>query len=161
MEKFNYYMDSEAVVHDKTCGCSKNEGLTGITKITYSHTLHKRCRAFIYIRMMAGSKNTEKYFHWFKQYSIDSKDLRSLALDSNATCYLRGNRLFIDTKNDRWIIETNTCEDSQKARLYHCNYKRDGEVKTFNSSAYHEQFSYDKHISALMHDIATHCVNVK
>lgn len=168
MEEFNFYMDNKGIIHDKTCGCAKNTDdtdtsdtseLLGISKITHTSALHKRCRAFIYIRMIAGSKNTEKYFHWFKLYSTDTVDLRTLALDCNAKCQLRDNRMFIDTKQDRWIIETNISKKPIEGKLYHCNYTRNGDKKTFNSSAYHEQFPYSKSVPSLIHYIAVHSMN--
>lgn len=155
---FDYYMDSEGIIHDKSCSAVKEnrENMTGITKITHTSELHRGCRAFVYIRMIAGSKNTEKYFHWFKHYQVDSVALRRLALDKKAKCQLRGNKMYIDIRQDRWIIETNISNDLNKGRLYHCNYKRNGEDKLFNSSAFHEQFSYDKAVSSLVHYISGH-----
>lgn len=158
VEGFDLYIDDRGLVHDKTCGCvgKFSDEMVGVKKMTYSLTPHKKCRAFIYIRMIAGSKNVEKYFRWFKFYGADTVALRKLALEKKAKCQLRDNKMYIDTGNDRWIIETGVSKNEQRGMLYHCNYKKVGSERSFNSSAYHKQYPYTKNVVALISAIADH-----
>ena len=155
---YEFFLDSQGLVHDLSCGCVHkfSEEMIGIKKMTYSHTPHRKCRAFIYIRMIAGSNNIEKYFHWFKFYGADTTALRTLALEKKAKCQLRDNKMYIDCGTDRWIIETGVCENDKQGILYHCNYKKIGQERLFNSSAYHKQFPYAKNVTSLISTIAIH-----